>query len=832
MRPLRLGEMKSLLPLAVLGTSTLWLFSQPPPRIHVGAQADGSYLLPTGQRLRPIGRTVEVSDRPLGIALSPAGRLAAVVTGSNFAPRALHLIDLQRMAVRQTLPIRDSFTGVAFDKTGDRLFVGGGSSNAVLFFRRNGEGSYVSDGEVPIPGAAPSGLALDPAGEYLYVACNLKHSVARIHLSTQKVEEWPTGSFPYTVAIARNRLFVSNWAGRRPRPGDTTDGVHPVVVDPRTGIPSSGTLSVFNLETGALVAEIEVGLHPSAMAVSADASTLYVANANSDTVTVVNVAQARAERVIPVSLYRNAPLGSAPNALALLPGGSTLLVANGANNAVAVLDVRRRDNPVRGFLPAGWYPTAVTATPDGRQILVASGYGLGSVAPLKAGDRGRSYRDRMGIVSLIPMEEIRNLRTHTENVRRDNRAPGTVPSLRGRPPQPIEHVIYVIKENRTYDQILGDLPQGNGDSSLALFGRDVTPNHHALAEEYVLLDNFYTPADQSALGHRWCTQGYASDWVFKYGNGRNDQNPMLFAPTEFLWDNARRNGVSVRSFGERGLNTIIPESATWTDIYADWKTGAGKIAITPRAVILGLRDVYSRRVPAYELRVPDQVRVDRFLEEFRAFERERAVPKLMVLLLSQDHTAGTNPGFPTPRAMLADNDLALGRLIEAVSNSSIWRKTAVFVVEDDAQSGVDHVDGHRTVALVVSPWTRSRGVDSAFYTTINLYRTMELLLGLPPSNQFDLAADPMFSIFVREPGFTPYRARPNQVPLEEMNPPLRALRGEPLRYAEASMAMDLDEPDVAPEDFLNRAIWHSVRGFETPYPSPRQRQYRRAMPLQ
>jgi len=307
--------------------------------------------------------------------------------------------------------------------------------------------------------------------------------------------------------------------------------------------------------------------------------------------------------------------------------------------------------------------------------------------------------------------------------------------------------------------------------------------------------------------------------VFKYSNGRNDQNPMLFAPTDFIWDNARRNNVAVRSFGERGLNTIEPKTATWTDIYNDWKNGTLKVSISPRAVIVGLRDIYSKRVPAYELRVPDQVRVDRFLEEFHVAEKAGAVPKLMVLLLSQDHTAGTSPGYPTPRAMVADNDLALGRLVEAVSKSSIWPKTAVFVVEDDAQDGVDHVDGHRTVALVVSPYTRGRKTDSTFYTTINLYRTIEELLHLPPQNQFDVAATPMFTVFGPKADSTAYRARSNKVPLDEMNPPLKDLKGKQADLARASMKMDFDEPDVAPESLLNQAIWHSVKGPNVPYPA-------------
>ena len=298
---------------------------------------------------------------------------------------------------------------------------------------------------------------------------------------------------------------------------------------------------------------------------------------------------------------------------------------------------------------------------------------------------------------------------------------------------------------------------------------------------------------------------------------------MLFAPTDFLWDNARRHGVSVRAFGERGLNTVEPKDATWTDIYRDWKQGARRIGIKPRAVIVGLREIYSPNVPAYDLRIPDQIRVDRFLEEFHAAEKTNTVPRLSVLLLSQDHTSGTSPGFPTPRAMMADNDLALGRLVEAVSKSKLWAKTAILVVEDDAQAGVDHVDGHRTAAMVISPYTRGRKTDSTFHTTINFYKTIEQLLGLPPQNQFDLAADPMFSVFVKTAGTTAYTALANRIPLDEMNPSVQALKGKMRDLAIASRAMDFDEPDVAPEGLLNRAIWHSVKGPDTPYPSPARR---------
>lgn len=801
--------------LLLAGVVAIGLVSQPIWKRVVGRQPDGTYLLPTGQTVRALGRIIEVNDRPLGIAMSPDGRTAAVVTGSNFATRALHLVDVQSAQLTQSLPIADSFTGVVFTPDGNTLYVGGGSSNAVHIFTRTGAAPFAPAESIALPGAAPSGLALSPDGQFLLVACNLRHAVARITLATKKIDFWTTGTYPYTVAIANGKVFVSNWGGRKPRPEDTTDGIHPVVVDKRTGIPSSGTISAFDIASGALAAEVEVGLHPSALALSPDQSKLYIANANSDTVAQLNTKTLKVERSIAVPLYQRAPLGSSPDALAVHPDGKTLFVANASNNAVAVVDLPTAK--VKGFLPAGWYPTAVALTKDIQQLLIANGYGFGSVAPAKGS--GRSYKDRAGILSLVPLTELENLPRHTAQVMQDNRPPAAT----GQTPKPIEHIIYVIKENRTYDQVFGDMPSGNGDPSLAIFGRDVTPNHHALAEQYALLDNFYQPADQSALGHRWCTQGYASDWVFKYSNGRNDQNPMLFAPTEFLWDNARRHNVSVRAFGERGLNTVQPSGATWTDIYNDWKNGTANVTIQPRAVIVGLREVYSNKVPAYDLRIPDQLRVDRFLEEFHAAEKTNNVPRLSVLLLSQDHTSGTSPGFPTPRAMMADNDLALGRLVEAVSQSKLWPKTAIFVVEDDAQSGVDHVDGHRTVGMVISPYTRGRKTDSTFYTTINMYKTIEQLLGLPPTNQFDLAADPMFPVFTRTPDTQPYKALPNKIPLDEMNPPLKALNGKMLELAKASQAMDLDEPDVAPEGLLNEAIWHSVKGPLTPYPTLRKK---------
>ncbi|MBL8176513.1 MAG: bifunctional YncE family protein/alkaline phosphatase family protein [Bryobacterales bacterium] len=801
--------------------------------VKIGRQADGAYLLPTGQYITPSGVHIEVNDRPLGMTLSPDGATLAVVTGSNFAPRAVHLISTARSKLMQSMAIGDSFAGVAFSPDGSTLYVGGGQNHDIKVFRRAGQDGFAPAGAVSIPGSAPSGLAISADGKTLVAALNLKHSIAIIDTQTEAVEQVAVSNYPYTVVLSADGklAYVTNWGGRKPRPEDKADSNFPIVVDPRTGIPASGTISIVDIGARKVVREIEVGLHPSGMALHAASKRLYIANANSDSVTVLDTHTHNALGSINVRPFTKAPLGSSPNALAVSADGKTLYVANAANNAVAVVDVSKPEAEVRGYLPTGWYPTAVALSADQRRLFIASGYGFGSLAATASGGSGRSYKDRKGVVSIADVPAPAQLRRLTAEVMRNNHAgqPWTTRASSPRNPvpmnlsetSPIEHVFYVIKENRTYDQVFGDMPQGNGDPSLVHFGRDVTPNHHALAEQFVLLDNFYAPGDQSALGHRWCTQGYASDWIHKYGNARNDTNPMLFAPSDFLWDNAKAHGVSVRSYGERGQVTLTPANATWTDVYNDWKNKTNRVQIAARTPIAGLKDVYSPHYPGFSMTIPDQVRMDRFLEDFRKFERDGNLPRLTILLLPTDHTDGTAPGFPTPRAMVADNDLALGRLVEAISNSKYWPKSAVFVVEDDAQNGLDHVDGHRTVALAVSPFTRRKAVDSTFYTTINMYRTIEQILGLPPSNQFDLAAEPMFSVFSTNPDNTAYKAIPNRIPLDEMNPPLKALLGLQRQLAVASAAMDFEEPDAAPEDVLNRAIWHSIMGFHKIYPRGR-----------
>jgi YVTN family beta-propeller protein len=813
----------------------------------IGKQPDGSIVIPTGQLLRPAGTHIQVNDRPLGMSLSPDGQMLAVATGSNFNPNALHLIDVSARNLVQTIPLKSSFVGVTFNKAGDTIYVGGNTNNDVPVLKKQADGTFTQKSSFTIANSAPSGLSLSPDEKTLYVALNLKHTLGVIDVASGKVTEVPVGTYPYTTLATPDGsyIYVSNWGGRRPGPNDPTDGTYSVIVDPRTGIASSGTVSVVSASSLSVIAEIPVGLHPSGMALNADASRLYVANAHSDTVSVIDTVTNQVVSILHVGIRPGALLGSTPNALALSADGSTLYVADGSNNAIAVVDPKNPKNPVKGLIPTGWFPTAVNVSANGSQIYVGSGYGFGSIDPpiaaagaapdpsySPATGPGRRYQYRYGIVSTIDIPDATELAKYTRTVRsntkllpvsgpsapEDQSVTQPIPVYPGQS-SPIRHVFLIIKENRTYDQIFGDVSRANGDPTLVQFGRDVTPNHHALADQFGLMDNYFTPSDQSALGHRWITQAYSGDWAMKYSNGRNDQNPMLFAPNDFLWDAMKAHGKTVRSFGERGLNTYVPTTANWTDFYNDYANGTNKVKCVPRAEIVGLRDVYSPLVAAADSGIPDVMRVQGFLQEFNAFDKNDNLPQLSILLLYNDHTAGTSPGFPTPRAQVADNDLALGKVVDAISHSRFWKESAIFVTEDDSQDGADHVDGHRSVGLVISPYTKHGIVDSNFYTIINMVRTMEQIVGLPPMNQFDQAADPMFSLFTAKPDFTPYNVLPNQIPLNEMNPPISALKGLQRELAIASTKMNFSEPDAAPEDLLNRVIWHSVKGYNTPYPT-------------
>ncbi|MBX5495230.1 MAG: bifunctional YncE family protein/alkaline phosphatase family protein, partial [Bryobacteraceae bacterium] len=583
---------------------------------------------------------------------------------------------------------------------------------------------------------------------------------------------------------------------------------------------------------------IPVELHPAGIAWDEPHHRLYVANSNRDSISVIDTQKQTVIRTIPLQPFSQKVAGIAPTAVVVSKDGQRLFAACGGINAIAVI------NPetalVEGLIPTAWYPNSLDLSDDGSKLAVGSLLGAGSGWREAPGKRYvHAYR---GAVSVIEIPDAAQLASYTTAVAENNRlqlagarpvVPDSKPAarpvaipLRSGDPSLIKHVVFIVKENRTYDQVFGDLPQGNGDPSLVMFGRQVTPNHHKLAEEFVLLDNFYVTGGNSADGHQWVTQANETAYCLWPGYaGRSypfdGSDPIAYSSNGFLWDYALERKKSVRVYGEFVPANRLPAHQR-KGLLDRWKRGDDFTSEwTVKSPIPKLDAVLARNFPSYTTTIPDVVRAQIFLADFRRMEKEGSMPNLILIQLPSDHTNGSQPGVSSPRAMVADNDLALGQIAEAISHSKFWKETAIFVVEDDAQNGVDHVDGHRTVALAISPYTRRRHVDSTFYSTQSILKTIELILGLPTMSLFDLIAHDMRNSFTDTPDFTPYRAEQPEQSLFELNPPLKALRGPAREAALASMRMRFDIPDAAPSDRLNRILWHETRGWNTPYPGTR-----------
>jgi len=790
--------MRARLPTILLGAAALAAAAfAAQGRLRPGRQADGTSLLANGWRVSPAGRSLPVGTLPLALAVHRDGRVLALASG--YSTNALMVIDPNRWAVTDSVPLSAAWLGLALRRDGG-AFVSGGTTNRVWrLAEKDGHWARADSVMLADSGAAlfTAGLALAPRGERLAVVGNLADSVFLLRASPlRRAAAAATGSHPYTAVFAPNgrTLYVSNW-------GDSTISVYGVgrsSLTPRPAIP--------------------VAPRPSALLLSRDGRTLYVAHAAADAVSVVDLSEGRVEATIALGLTARAPHGSGPNALALAPDGRTLYVANGDNNAVAVVDLAREEGPrVVGLIPTAWYPTAVALSRDGRTLYVANGKGLGSGAnpegPTAPGARRGEYIAALlvGSVSAIPVPDAGTLSDYTRQVldnspyrdelltRASWPATSPIPRTAGEP-SPIRHVVYIIRENRTYDQVLGDDPRGDGDPRLSIFGDSVTPNAHALARQFVLFDNFYVNGDVSADGHMWSDAAYAGDylektWPANY-SGRRAWDfiaglPALDPLAGYLWDAARRAGVTMRNYGEM----------------TQWDSTTGRASADDK----GLEGITDARFVGWDLAIPDSVRVGEFLRELGEAEASGTLPQLMIMDLPQDHTYGRQPGRPTPRAMVAENDRALGRLVEALSRSRFWSQTAMFVLEDDAQNGPDHVDAHRSPLLVASPWVRRGMVDSTFYTTASVLRTIELILGLKPMSQYDAGATPLFPAFTTQPDTTAYAALPSRWPLDEVNPQGRQHSSLDPRVFRA--------PDLADEDVLNREIWASAR--TTPMPIPR-----------
>jgi YVTN family beta-propeller protein len=836
--------------IAAAALSTLLLAAcQTPKPEHVGPLPSGQGdLTATYQLLHPAGQSVAFAGRPIDLILSPDGKLLLVKDN-----RGLVVIEAATFQIRQELKMPEgggSTHGLAITKNGSRAYVTT-AQNAMF------EANIAADGKVAwgkkIPLLGPKGAGNSHAGgitlsadeQTAYVCLSRNNTLGVVDLRSSKLQkEIPVGVAPFDVVLSPDGMtaYVSNWGGRLAKEGDKTaksSGADAVINE--RGIAASGTVSIVDLAQSTEVAQVTTGLHPSDLELGADGKRLYVANANSDSVTVIDTISRTAVETITTPPDPTLPFGSAPNALALSPDGTHLVVANGGNNALAVVSLAKErfkyvPSKIEGFIPTAWFPGAVIT--DGKFIYVANVKGIGSRKqhPTR---KGWNSHDYLGTVSKIEIPTASTLQTYTRQVKADARVPEVLRAMErnGGPRKPVpvpkrlgdpsvfEHLVYIIKENRTYDQLFGDMPQANSEPSLCTFGREVTPNHHAIAEQFALLDNFYCNGVLSADGHAWAVEGFATDYLEKsfggftrsYPYGGDD--PLSFAPTGFIWDNVLLHGLSFRNYGEMNLSATVPNNATFKAVYDDHRNRGGKVTFKHDIQIEMLRRYSCPESPGWNLRIPDQIRADVFLKEFEQIEKNGIWPNLVIIYLPSDHTSGTRAGGPTPRAQVADNDLAVGRIVDRISHSKFWPKTCIFVIEDDPQAGFDHVDGHRSICLVASPYTKRGAVISDFYNQTSVLHTMEQILGLPPMNQMDALSPLMTSCFTSKPNLTPYTCQTNRIALDELNKATAQLTGRELFWAEKSEGLPLDDVDQADEDTLNRIIWHSVKGANTPYPS-------------
>ena len=750
-------------------------------RLVPGSLPDGSTLLPSGWRIRPAGRVVPVGTLPLNLVTLSDG--SVIVTNDGYGENSVMRIDPVRARVVWNVTLPAAWLGLA--RTGrdwrDTGWASGGATNRVYRFAWQGGASWIRDSVALADSGAKlftAGLALLQRQGLVAVVGNLSDSIYFIDAATlERRGVVAVGHRPYTAVANGSTLYVSNW-------GDST-------------------LSVIDLSVSPPVSRsaVFVGPHPSALALRG--SDLFVALAGANGVARVDLATGQVREQLTVALAPHAPPGSDPNALALSPDGRTLYVAMAGSNAVAVVRLGAKGMRVAGLIPAGWFPTAVATSGDGRTLYVANGKGNSSGANPDGTYIGNVIT---GSLSIIPVPDSAGLRRYTSQVYAlspfSNARLGPTVRPSDRPPE-LKHVVYIIRENRTYDQVLGDVARGNGDARLAIFDNAVTPNAHAIAARWVLFDNFYVNGEVSADGHEWTDRGYASDynektWPQIYSSRREwdltSGEDLANPGGTYLWDAAQRNRLWVVNFGEM---TESDDDSTRT------RTG--------RTNIPGLKDITAANYPGFVLAIADTTRARLFADSVTSWDRQNRFPDLVVLWLPRDHTLGRQASRPTPRAMVADNDLALGLIVERLSQSPAWASLAVFVLEDDAQNGPDHVDAHRSVLLVASPYARRDAVDSTFYTTASVLRTIEGILGLPPLSQYDAGATPLWNAFTRRPDSTPFVHLPDTWPLHELNPSA---------FRSRIPARDLAGADEADEMELNREIWESVRPGER-MPAPR-----------
>jgi YVTN family beta-propeller protein len=845
-----------------------------PPQ-YVGRVAANLYQTPNGQMLTPTSRQIELPGmRPQALALSPEGNLLATA-GKN---HTLVLIDPAEGRILQTVQLSTdktqsrsetvtaqiSFTGLIFSPDSRWIYLSNTGGNIWVFpvdpLRRAAKPKVFAVPDANVPNQKhelPTGIAVSADGKRLYVVGSLGNRLHEMDAESGKVwRSWDTGAAPFDVALAGGKAYVSNLGGRRPGSSDLAAPAGKgttVRVDAVRYIANEGSVTVIDLVGGNVKTEILVGLHASALAVCPGGKYVVVANSGSDTLSVIDTGT---DRIIEKIWARQTPadlFGAQPNALAFDSTGRRLYVCNGTQNAVAVIQFEPEDNASRvlGLIPVGWFPGAIQYDAGRKTLCVANMKGIGATKVFKADEPVKlSTKDFFGTVSLVPVPTRQRLSALTEralqNMHYPKLAEARRPARPGQPARPVpervgepsvfKHVIYIIKENRSYDQLLGDMPEGNGDPTLCTFGEPFTPNQHKMARQFVLLDNTYCAGVQSADGHQWTDSAIANEYTERqitsstprsYPGAKTEDgaDALAWASSGFIWDNALAHGKTFRNYGEwmhseaGWKDRKRKDRVAWLDFWREFQTGVGAMQFRSRPAIESLRPHSNTNTVGWDLKVPDVMRAAEFIRELRQFETRGELPNLVILFLPNDHTAGTSSHYPTPGAQVADNDLALGRVLEAVTHSRFWPETCLFVIEDDPQNGWDHVSGYRTACHVVSPYTKRGQTISTRYNQTSLMRTMELILGLPPMNHLDATATPMIDCFTEKVDLTPFTSIPNRVPLDQLNPEPKQVIHPTLRQdALTSSRLPFDKVDRCPENVFNRILWRAMKGPDAPYP--------------
>jgi len=800
--------------------------------VRIGRQSDGLYLLPTNQLLHPWGEQAAIKGRPVDLAFDSRKHLLAVLNS-----RSVLLMDGTSGARMAEVKAHTSYAGIAF-RPGDRELwaseTGERGSDALLILQLSELGAVTKTERMTLPKhPVPVGIAFSADGKTAYVAFSRGNTLAVIDAESRRVKrEVKVGIAPFGVIASGVHVFVTNRGGRRPVKSDTVapSSGSMVATDPETGSSVSGTLTAIDVSDFS-TREVAVGLAPSAVALSPDEKLLAVANGHSDSISLVDTGSLDA-RELKIETWPEGTLGSQPVVTAFAPDGQTIYVACGGNNAIAIVRPQGQDWKLAGALPTGWFPSGVAVDSNGA-LRVINIKGVGNTAAPNGAYNSLQYE---GSLARIPAPAEAQILAGTREVRAAN-SPRFEPSggVANLSSLGIRHVFFIIKENRTYDQVFGDIAKANGDPKLCVYGREITPNHHALAEQYVLLDNFHTGGAISFDGHQWLMQTFVSDYVERAfagsprGYAWNMSDALTVSPAGFFWQSAKKP-LDVRVYGEFSLparwdpstqNTLDMnerDELSWGAYWKHYKEGTWRSVVGERSGVPALAKILSPSYPHNSTSIPDQIRAEEYLRELAGREKSGKMPNLSVITLDEDHTNGTSPGSATPRAMVADNDLALGRIVEGISKSRFWPQSLILVVEDDAQDGWDHVDGHRTVALAIGPHIRRGAVDSNFYTHTGMVRTIQDIFEIPPRTRYASNARAMTSIFTADADLTRYKCLPARVALDEMNPPLASLKGKPLWAARQSLAMNWSHPDDIRTDVLNRILWWNAKGFETPYP--------------